>query len=292
MASSAQGQYRRDQARNSQWGINSTPSRRSASGNRSASAYGDEGVDGYYVREARYQRSGSAPQYNRLGVMADASRGGRHYSPVPQYRVELRDLLAVDLDVADVAGYLAAMRQTSSQSVPPQARAAFKLLTRGTYLVKYGRQGSPHERFFALRMIPDEVTGRTHPYLVWATHADSAAFNTRLHLSYLVQALAGTQTTNFTRLMTGPKHIEGPHVGDRKSTLPTTYAMTFIFQSAHTRRSVDVLALDDQTFRCWMIVLTYFASINSGAGAHEVPEEVDTLAPDTPRSQSQASQWA
>lgn len=265
----------------------------------------------YAAVESR-RRSGSAASdgsnigYNRLGVLRDGDRdralavgamGPSRRAAGPPTR--LRDLTRVDLDVEDVAAYLAAMRSLPYDLMPakpPQASEAFLVATRGTYLIKYNKNSQPHERFFALRMVPDEATGRTHPYLVWALHDKSAGFKARVHLSYLMQAAATTQSQNFQRMLTvadgprAPPRLVGPFAGAARCTVPTDFAMSFVFQSANTYRTVDAVALDEQTFRCWMIVMSYFAAINNNEGGAPVSaDDVGVLALDTPRSQSAAS---
>ena len=59
------------------------------------------------------------------------------------------------------------------------------------------------------------------------------------------------------------------------------------FQSTTSARSVDVLALDEQTFRCWKMVADFFAQINTAQGVRP-PLDAESLAPDTPRSVSSA----
>ena len=256
------------------------------------------------------RRSNSMHGYNRLGVHQDANNDfidigdgtGSVYSAAPSYMppnhrknygptTTAFDLPETGVEAIHVARFLAHIRSIPSDMVPPASQyveAAFKLLTRGTYLIKYGRQGFPHERFFAVRMVPDErqYNGRTQPYLVWAVHGDSAVFKEKVHLGHLRGVTKGVASEGFTRSLVSPDIIDGPHVGQKKCTLPTTFAFSLIFKSSHAVRTVDLLALDDQTFRCWHLVFSYLAAVNNlddgGAGGSTSggADGVESLAPD------------
>ena len=146
---------------------------------------------------------------------------------------------------------------------PAYGNAAFELLQRGTYLVKYGRQGPPHERFVAMRVMPD-AQGRRQQYLVWATHAEAQSIQERLPVSFLVGVTKGPLTLNFRRHLTGPALLNGPYHGSDRALLPTDFTFSLIFDDGGTiQRTVDLLALDSQTFRCWILVCEYFAAINN-----------------------------
>lgn len=175
-------------------------------------------------------------------------------------------------------------RSTVIPEIPSMCQEAFRLLHRGTYLIKYGRQGVPHERFVAMRIVEDEARHVPQPYLVWSVHAEAASFKERLHLSFLTDVLIGTQSFGFQRHMQGPNVIAGPTVRGKRCAVPATYAFSLVFQSNTQKRSVDLLALDDQTYHAWLLVCQYFADINRGHAGETV--DADTLAPDTPRSQS------
>jgi len=190
--------------------------------------------------------------------------------------------------IREFAGMLARSRGLGSPQAPPAyAAEAFLLLQKGTYLVKYGRGGQPHERWLALRIMKDD-NGRSQPYLMWALHHESATIKDRINLVHLFDVTAGATGPNFERHFVGPNALRGPHVGAKASTLPTDFALRFHFQSQATNRSIDVLALDDQTCRCWMLVLRYFAAINTSANG-SAPVDVETLAPESVRSGSAAS---
>jgi hypothetical protein len=189
------------------------------------------------------------------------------------------------VDLTVFSQHLAFARGIDRLPAPPQfCREAFLLLHRGTYLIKYGRTGNPHERYLALRFVRDDRTKRMYPYLVWAIHQEAVSFKERIPMVHLVSAQAGVSgCQGFLRHMIDPTSISGPIVSGKRSVLPTTYAFSWTFQSMSQTRTVECLALDPETFRCWVLVGQYLAGVNSGA---ELVEEAETLAPDTPRSTS------
>lgn len=182
---------------------------------------------------------------------------------------------------------VAAARHLSNiPTPPPLAKEAFQLLHRGTYLIKYPSSGSPHERYFTVRIMPSEFRRDLQPYLCWSIHADSQNIKDRLHLAHLIGVSTTDQSENFLRHRIEPGVIRGPYVGGSRQTLPSTYAISLLFQSSSAVRTVDILALDDQTFRCWLLVLRYFAAINTTQDAGSVAPEVETVPPESPRSVS------
>jgi hypothetical protein len=216
----------------------------------------------------------------------------QHYYSQPQaaHQQQLVPVTVVSelpstVELSTVAQQLAFARGLDKIPSPPQfCREAFLLLHRGTYLIKYGRTGNPHERFLALRFVRDDRTKRMYPYLVWAVHQEAVSFKERIPLVHLVSASAGVAgCAGFRRYMVDQTSITGPFVNGKRSVLPCTYAFSWTFQSASQSRVVECLALDPETFQCWVLVGQYLASLNSGA---ELVEEAETLAPDTPRSTS------
>ena len=145
---------------------------------------------------------------------------------------------------------------------PAYCGAAMRLLMRGTYLIHYGYE--PHERYFMLRMLKDPV-GRLHPYLVWSLHSESASLVDKIHLAHLVGVGRGTSSGRFPKFTIDARRLVGPFVGDEASKVSNKYAFSFVFESEHARRRVDVLALDDQTYRCWLLVCDYLSDINTVA---------------------------
>jgi hypothetical protein len=248
----------------------------------------------------------TASYYNQqpAGVVRSRSRGssvssfGRRSSAAASRASSVPAATAAEAEtqLGQMAQALALIRGTSIRDgPPPYGGAAFALLRRGTYLIKYGRTGQPHERWFAVRMPYEKGTGRYEPYLTWALHADSAAYNERLHLAHLCEVRPGTTgVPNFERHLVDPTRIRGPYVGSQRSIVPTQFAFTLIFQSPMSVRTVDVLALDDQTFRCWMLVAGYLAAVNAAGAAASGANGYDAemLAPDTPRSAAQNSATA
>jgi hypothetical protein len=193
------------------------------------------------------------------------------------------------VSLKDAAQMLAAARQLRGAFPSPQyGEEAFQLLYGGTYLVKYGRQGAPHERFLATRVMSDEQ-GRNVLYLLWALHGESATINDRLPLSCLVGVERGAGSENFTRCMVNDRQIRGPRTGSKPSILPTDFAFTLVFQTNVAMRVVTLLALDDQTYRCWLLVCEHLAAVNTAAGA-VVPVDMMALSAESPRSASLASQ--
>ena len=189
------------------------------------------------------------------------------------------------ISVTQVASMLARMRGVSPPSAPPYAADAFVLLNRGTYLIKYPSTGNPHERFVAIRIIENEL-GVPHPYFVWALHNESTTVKERIHLSLLNQVERGVGAEGFARQLMSPTAIRGPYVGSNRAALPTTFAFTLVFRTPTICRLVNLLALDEQTYRCWLLVCDYFAAVNSAPEGAALPEGVEQMAPDTPRSRS------
>lgn len=207
----------------------------------------------------------------RLQAVGFATR-----SPVPQ--------APVLLSIHQCAASLAALRSSQPHSPPPYADDAFQLIHRGTYLIKYGRSGKPHERFFAIRVMQDD-NQRPQLYLVWALHAESACISGRLHMTHLKGVARGTAAAGFQPHLRTSDTLIGPFVGSKPSQLPTKFAFSLVFQSTTASRNVDLLALDEQTYRCWLLVCDYLGQVNQtqGSAAYVEPEP---MLPDTPRSQS------
>eukprot|EP00758_Cryptobia_borreli_P006380 Tbor_TRINITY_DN5139_c5_g1::TRINITY_DN5139_c5_g1_i1::g.25727::m.25727 len=249
--------------------------------------------------------------YNRLGVIegTDVSLfGGDEISPFKYDAVRARalnqptggaigveDLPETNIKAIDVANFLALARGLKSTPSPPEyCEDAMRLLVRGTHLVKYGREGNPHERFLAIRMItPDagpgaQIRGK-HPYLVWGAHGGSAVFKERIHLSHLMKVSTGVDCSeNFMKRMISKDTIEGPYLGQQKQPLQATYVFSLRFQSPTSGRTVDLLALDEQTYRCWLLVCHYFACINSDVSAigHAIPSNTEAIKSESQRSAS------
>ena len=215
---------------------------------------------------------------------ANSGHGIRHSNmsqmSIDRYRGQLP---SVDGDqmVERFTSALARIRGIEKVPSPPAyVGAAMRLLLRGTYLIHYNIV--PHERYFMLRMINDD-SGRPQPYFVWAVHAEAASYKERIHLAHLAGIGRGTSSQRFRKFQIDGTHLRGPFVGDEHSVVGSKYAFSFVFQSRESRRQVDVLALDDQTFRCWLLVCDYFTDVNSNAAADQ-EYEAETMAPDTPRS--------
>lgn len=232
-----------------------------------------------------YHRSvseaGSRP--SSAGRASSASSQGRsHYSS--SRSIPMPDVNGDDY-VTLFAGKLAAIRGVSDVGVAPAyCGAAMQLLLRGTYLIHYGRS-VPHERYFMLRLLANDL-GHQQPYLVRSLHADSASYIEKIPLRHLEAMGGGCSTPRLSRYVIDQNTLRGPFKGDEQCEVSSNYAFSFYFRSKQTRRIVEVLALDDQTYRCWLLVLGYLANVNAGGADNDA--EVDELAPDTPRSQSQA----
>lgn len=166
---------------------------------------------------------------------------------------------------------------SSFPGIPSYGEEAFCLVNRGTYLIKYGNAG-PHERFVAVRLFQDEKTRTVGPYFSWQNHAEAVAVKEKFHLAHLASVSSGTHSQNFRKYLLSNNTIQGPHVGDKKRELPTTFAFTLLFQSQTHARSVDLLALDDQTYRCWMIVMEYIIAVNSAQGSRRGQSDIESLA--------------
>ena len=277
-----QQQQQQQRVQGSQPTLRYIPSEYPQSG--SASQMGDDDTrslsnagGSYYYDELPRSGSGYGSDYGRRSSQPAAQR---YYQPQPPTTVHD---LSSSIDLETFTQYLAFARGIATMPAPPQfCREAFLLLQRGTYLVKYGRTGNPHERYLALRLVRDDRTKRVFPYLVWALHQDAVSFKERIPLVHLMHAQAGVSGCHgFQRHMIDQTSISGPIVSGKRSVLPTTYAFSWTFESISQTRTVECLALDQETFRCWMLVGQYFAAVNSGSA---LVEEAETLAPDTPRS--------
>jgi hypothetical protein len=247
------------------------------------------GVPGAYPmpRRASSARVSSHEPFDDRASVASSAGSRRSTSAVT-----VRSLAAEAPNAPSINDFaqLICERRGLRKAPPPPAYAseAFLLCTAGTYLVKYGRTGQPHERWVALRVMPDEMN-RWQPFLVWALHKDSATIKDRINVVHLLDVVQGATGPNFARHLIGPETLRGPHVGSHPSRLPTDFAMSFIFQSQSTGRSVDLLPLDEQTGRCWLLVMQYFASINLMSNG-VAPVDVETLAPESVRSSSRTVQ--
>jgi hypothetical protein len=255
----------------------------------------DERWDSISQRSSQY--AGGHGRYNGGGAAGPYAMSPQPRQPQPRgfvagtrsaSQVTTIDHLPNTLHVVDMAEHIAfARRVTYIPQPPPHCQDAFRLLFRGTYLIKYGRQGPPHERFVAMRLVESERSRQPEPFLVWATHAEAASFKERIHLALLVEVVPGLQSPNnkFLRHLISNQTIAGPSLGGKKSILPTLLAFTLVFAGGDQRRTLDCLCLDEQTYHCWLMVCQYFASVNKGGQA---PIDVETMAPDTPRSMSAA----
>jgi hypothetical protein len=248
----------------------------------------DERWDSISQRSSQYSAyRGQQPQ--RYAVSSQHHRGGGASSPSgAPLHVTTLDHLPNAVHVVDMAERIAFARRISRiPQPPPQCQDAFRLLFRGTYLIKYGRQGPPHERFLAMRLVENELTRRPEPFLVWATHSEAASFKERIHLALLVDVVPGLQSpgNKFARHLITNQTIAGPSLGGKKSVLPTSFVFSMIFSGGDRRRTLDCLCLDEQTYHCWLMVCQYFASINNGGG-QLAPDTVEAMEPDTPRSVS------
>lgn len=219
----------------------------------------------------RYSHSNSPASVRSVSSRASSAR----FSEAPAPNAPGSD---PSLQLVEVAKFVAGLRRLSTFPEPPAyAAEAFRLLNRGTYLVKYGRSGAPHERWMSLRMMHDDA-GRPQAYLVWALHNESQSISERLPLVHLLEVLPGAQTPGFQRHLVAQGQLKGPHVGSKTSILPTDFAFSMAFRSQQSSRTIDVLALDDQTCRCWLLVMSYFAELNTG-GAGVLPDYAESVAP-------------
>lgn len=281
----------------------STPNSRSGSAYRNAYPRGRPAADPYDATVVHQddddERWDSISQ--RSSQYSAYRGGGGGYPQQPRYnggggaalqqqQVTTLDQLPNVVHVVDMAERIAfARRIPRIPQPPPQCQDAFRLLFRGTYLIKYGRQGPPHERFLAMRLVENELTHRPEPFLVWATHAEAASFKERLHLALLTDVVPGLQSpgNKFLRHLVTNQTIAGPSLGGKKSVLPTNFVFSLVFSGGDRRRTLDCLCLDEQTYHCWLMVCQYFASINNGGGQLAM-DTVEPLEPDTPRSMSAA----
>jgi hypothetical protein len=236
---------------------------------------------------SQHSQGGRSPSLNSNAVRY--YNGGAH-NPMSIDRYNAMPNVDGDEMVTRFAACLAQVRGIERIPEPPAyCGAAMRLLLRGTYLVHYGGR-VPHERYFMLRMLKDE-RGRSQPYFTWSLHQDSSTYTERIHLAHLAGVGRGTSSPRFQRHHVDPAHLRGPFVGDEPSIVGCKYAFSFVFQSKSANRQVDVLALDDQTFRCWLLVCDYLADVNANAAVDQ-EYEAETMAPDTPKSHSGAASHA
>ena len=175
-----------------------------------------------------------------------------------------------------VGAFLASIRGSKAPDPPAFAEEAFRVLNRGTYLIKYGDRG-PHERFVSIRLVHDDNGGILGPYLCWQLHAESASVSERLHLGHLEAVFEGTTSFGFRRHLRADGSLQGPHVGQHRSNLPIDGAFSLVFRSRSVARSVDLLALDEQTRRCWLLVAGYV--VNANAGSMLATADLESISP-------------
>lgn len=251
----------------------------------------DERWDSISQRSSQYSAYRGGPQQQRY---PHPQQQQQYYNDAPHSglmrQVTTLDTLPDVVHVMDMAERIAFTRRVSNvPQPPPQCQDAFRLLFRGTYLIKYGRQGPPHERFLAMRLVENELTRRPEPFLVWATHEGAASFKERIHLALLIDVVPGLQSpgNKFARHLVTNTTIAGPSLGGKKCVLPTNFVFSLVFSGGDRRRTLDCLCLDEQTYHCWLMVCQYFAAINNGGG-QLASDMVEQMAPDTPRSMSAA----
>ena len=163
--------------------------------------------------------------------------------------------------IASVVAQARGVADPRSALPPPDVAEHFARVVRsGTYLIKYSRIDSPHERFFTL-MIARQRRGDLQTLLSCSLHANSSAPEAAYDLSELTGVALGVSDVQpFHRFLdkTDPRWISGPIMkGSTRALLPSTLAFTAVFG----QQIVCLLAASEQVYEGWISVLNFISSI-------------------------------
>ena len=174
---------------------------------------------------------------------------------------EVRDSLA---GIVSLLSSISRRRQVPE--IPQHVLHAYhRRVYHGAYFVKFPERGNPHQRFFRLHAVNNEIYGR-QPYMEYTTHAEAISVKGRVHLAHLAGINAGTGHA-FSRFLTdgpdGKEVLKGPiYEMNQRTLLESDFAFTVVFVSTQKRDLFSLLTLDQETFHCWVLVLRFLASIN------------------------------
>lgn len=166
----------------------------------------------------------------------------------------------------EMVAILAALRRTPPPRIPLHVLSAFdRCVAAGSYFTKYPASGgSPHERFFALRVITNEHF-QPEPLFLWSTHDRSWTSKGRYHLAHLTGLATGAlDYAGFAKYVTADgERIRGPISNAERIELPARLSMVVQFNTPELH-SMGLLCVDEDVFQCWNIVLSFIVDINTG----------------------------
>jgi hypothetical protein len=170
--------------------------------------------------------------------------------------------------LVEIVGLLAHnSRRPVAPEIPQHVMHAFyRKVVMGAYFVKYPERGNPHQRFFRLHTVHSENYGR-QPYLEYSTHAEAVSVKGRVHMAYLAGFNTGVQNSPaFQRFLTtghdGRPALKGPIYDMKRADVAADYTFTLVFITSQQQEFFSLVTLDKETYHCWVLVLSYLASVN------------------------------
>ena len=149
----------------------------------------------------------------------------------------------------------------SADAIPLDILASYATVVRsGSYLIKYSRIDSPHERFFAMMLARQRRGTSLQTLLTCSLHANSSAPEATHDLSLISGVVLGAQEAPFQRFVDAvdPRWIAGPIVkGNSRAQLSSEFAFTVVFGN----QIVCLLAASRPIYDGWIAVLNFLASI-------------------------------
>jgi hypothetical protein len=217
-----------------------------------------------------------APTPEDLAVLQGRTEGFDRVTSVRVYRPHNRGVLH------EICTIMANIRAVPPPEIPPHVYHAWdNFVSPGSYFIKYSKTGSPHERYFDLRVLESDAMTR-EPYIVWSTHERAVAHKGRMHLSFLQGVRLGVDDEPaFAKYLNDDGvSIKGPINNSERCFLSRDLAMTVYFHTPNTQ-TVSVLSVDPAIFQAWRLVLSFLSDIN-----HNWPKAYRELSRQSGRDQT------
>ncbi|KAJ9473771.1 Metacaspase-1 [Diplonema papillatum] len=147
---------------------------------------------------------------------------------------------------------------------------AINWMRKGVYLVKYGREGEPSERFFFIKMLTDSYTGKLFPTLCYASNEKSSSWKSLEPLVELVGVQRGVASPGFQAHKVphgGDDWIRGMRIGNKRRLVGTKGCFTLTFRTRSQRngeavyRGVDLMTMREDIFHAWVPAFETIRSI-------------------------------
>lgn len=216
------------------------------------------GGDDDAVEEDAFERVAVRPRTSH-------SRGGGS-EPRQDERTDIVVPEHVRAQLTDIVQLLSNISNHVAPEIPTHVMHAYwRRVAHGSFFVKYPERGNPHQRFFRLRAIHNEIYGR-QPYFEYATDPHAVTIKGRLHLAHFAginQGVANSPTfSRFVVQAPEGERIRGPIYDEKRALLPTDFALTLVFCTPQQRQLISLVTLDEETFTAWVHVLQFLAAQN------------------------------